>query len=105
MYTLASDMFPRVAVGSVVGFASMAGAIGALFAANAVGYIPQFTGSYVLVFLIAGSAYRFAFLGCDFWLLELHQSASRARKHEQSRAIIGLPRWPEFHHPRPEFRR
>jgi ACS family hexuronate transporter-like MFS transporter len=61
MYTLASDIFPRAAVGSVVGFGSMAGAIGALFAAKAVGYILQFTGSYVLVFLIAGLAYLFAF--------------------------------------------
>ena len=62
LYTLASDMFPRAAVGSVVGFGSMAGAIGALFAAKAVGYILEFTGSYVLVFLTAGSAYLFAFL-------------------------------------------
>ena len=62
MYTLASDIFPRAAVGSVVGFGSMAGAIGALFAAKAVGYILQFTGSYMLVFLIAGTAYLFAFL-------------------------------------------
>jgi len=62
LYTLASDMFPRAAVGSVVGFGSMAGAIGALFAAKAVGYILQFTGSYVWVFLIAGAAYLFAFL-------------------------------------------
>jgi len=62
LYTLASDMFPRTAVGSVVGFGSMAGAIGAMFAAKAVGYILQWTGSYVLIFLIAGSAYLFAFL-------------------------------------------
>jgi ACS family hexuronate transporter-like MFS transporter len=40
----------------------MAGAIGALLATKAVGYIPQFTGSYALVFLIAGSAYLCAFL-------------------------------------------
>jgi ACS family hexuronate transporter-like MFS transporter len=62
MYTLASDMFPKSAVGSVVGFGSMAGAIGAMFAAKAVGYILQWTGSYVLIFLIAGSAYLLAFL-------------------------------------------
>jgi ACS family hexuronate transporter-like MFS transporter len=62
MYTLASDMFPKSAVGSVVGFGSMAGAIGAMFAAMAVGYILQWTGSYVLIFLIAGSAYLLAFL-------------------------------------------
>jgi ACS family hexuronate transporter-like MFS transporter len=62
MYTLASDMFPKTAVGSVVGFGSMAGAIGAMFAAKAVGYILQWTGSYGLIFLIAGSAYLVAFL-------------------------------------------
>jgi ACS family hexuronate transporter-like MFS transporter len=57
MYTLASDMFPKTAVGTVVGFGSMAGAIGAMFAAKAVGYILQWTGSYTTIFLIAGSAY------------------------------------------------
>ena len=61
MYTLASDMFPRTAVGSVVGIGSMAGAIGAIFAAKAVGYILQWTGSYKLIFLIAASAYVSAF--------------------------------------------
>ncbi len=61
MYTLASDMFPRAAVGSVVGIGSMAGAIGAIFAAKAVGYILQWTGSYRLIFLIAASAYVSAF--------------------------------------------
>jgi ACS family hexuronate transporter-like MFS transporter len=61
LYTLVSDMFPRAAVASVVGFASMAGAIGAMFAAKAVGYILQWTGSYVIVFFIAGSAYLLAF--------------------------------------------
>lgn len=62
LYTLVSDMFPRAAVGSVVGFASMAGAIGGMFAAKAVGYILQWTGSYVTVFFIAGSAYLVAFV-------------------------------------------
>jgi ACS family hexuronate transporter-like MFS transporter len=62
MYTLASDIFPRAAVGSVVGLGSMAGAIGALFAAKAVGYILQWTGSYMLVFVIAGTAYLLAFV-------------------------------------------
>lgn len=60
LYTLASDMFPRSAVGSVVGFASTAGAIGGMLVAKAVGYILQGTGSYVAVFLLAGSAYLVA---------------------------------------------
>jgi ACS family hexuronate transporter-like MFS transporter len=61
MYTLASDMFPRSAVASVVGFATMAGAFSGMFVAKAVGYILQRTGSYVPVFVIAGLAYLVAF--------------------------------------------
>jgi len=60
LYTLASDMFPQSAVGSVVGFASTAGAIGGMLVSKAVGYILQSTGSYVAVFLLAGSAYLVA---------------------------------------------
>ena len=62
MYTLVSDMFPRSAVGSVVGIGSMAGAVGAMFAAKAVGYILQWTGSYRIVFYVGASAYLAAFL-------------------------------------------
>lgn len=60
IYTLATDMFPRSAVGSVVGFATMAGAISGMMAAKAVGYILQHTGSYVSVFMLAGLAYLVA---------------------------------------------
>jgi ACS family hexuronate transporter-like MFS transporter len=61
VYTLASDMFPRSAVASVVGFATMAGAFSGMFVAKAVGYILQRTGSYVPVFVMAGLAYLVAF--------------------------------------------
>ena len=57
VYTLASDMFPRQAVGSVIGFAGMAGAVGGMLIAKITGYILEATGSYVPVFLIAASAY------------------------------------------------
>jgi MFS transporter, ACS family, hexuronate transporter len=60
LYTLASDMFPRNAVGSVVGIASTVGAMGGMLVAKAVGHILQSTGSYVAVFLLAGSAYLIA---------------------------------------------
>lgn len=60
LYTLASDMFPGDAVASVVGFASMVGAIGGMLVAKAVGYILQRTGSYVPVFIMAGLAYLVA---------------------------------------------
>jgi ACS family hexuronate transporter-like MFS transporter len=60
LFTLTSDMFPRQAVGSVVGFGGMAGAVGGLLIAKLTGYILETTGSYVPVFLIAASTYLVA---------------------------------------------
>ncbi|HMG33736.1 MAG TPA: MFS transporter [Blastocatellia bacterium] len=60
IFTLVSDMFPAGAVGSVVGFGGMAGAVGGLLIARLVGEILQRTGSYVPIFIIAGSAYLVA---------------------------------------------
>ena len=57
MFTMASDMFPRRAIGSVVGIGGMAGAIGGMLIASTVGLILQYTGSYLPIFVIAGSAY------------------------------------------------
>ena len=57
MFTLASDMFPRHAVATVVGFGGMAGAVGGMLIAKLTGYILETTGSYLPVFLIAGSTY------------------------------------------------
>jgi len=57
IFTMASDMFPRRALGSVVGFGGMAGAVGGMLIAKIVGYVLQWTGSYLPVFIIAGSAY------------------------------------------------
>lgn len=60
IYTLASDMFPRGAVASVVGFGTLLGTIGGMGIAKMVGFVLQRTGSYVPVFVIAGSAYLVA---------------------------------------------
>jgi MFS transporter, ACS family, hexuronate transporter len=53
-------MFPRRAVGSVVGIGGMAGAVGGMLIAKVTGYVLQWTGSYVSIFLMAGSAYLVA---------------------------------------------
>ncbi len=60
IYTIASDMFPRRTIGSVIGFAGMCGAIGGMLIAKIVGYILEWTGSYVPIFIIAASAYLVA---------------------------------------------
>jgi ACS family hexuronate transporter-like MFS transporter len=62
IFTLASDMFPRQAVGSVVGIGGMFGSIGGMLIALVVGQILQLTGSYVPIFAIAASAYLIALL-------------------------------------------
>jgi len=60
IFTLTSDMFPRQAVGSVVGVGGTAGAIGGMLIAKITGYILQTTGSYLPVFIIAGTTYLVA---------------------------------------------
>jgi ACS family hexuronate transporter-like MFS transporter len=60
IYTLASDMFPRSAVASVVGFATLLGTISGMLISKMVGYILQRTGSYVPVFVLAGLSYLVA---------------------------------------------
>jgi len=62
LFTTTSDMFPRYAVGSVVGIGGMAGAIGGMMIARLVGEILDRTGSYVPIFIIAASAYLAALL-------------------------------------------
>jgi len=57
LFTLASDMFPRQAVGSVVGLGGMAGAIGGMLIAKVTGYMLEWTGSYTVVLMMAGFAY------------------------------------------------
>jgi ACS family hexuronate transporter-like MFS transporter len=57
IFTMASDLFPRQAVGSVVGLAGMAGAVGGMLIAKVTGYLLEATGSYLPVFLIAAFTY------------------------------------------------
>lgn len=61
IFTATSDMFPRRAVGSVVGIGGMAGAMGGATLAVLTGYILDRTGgNYMIIFAIAGSAYLVA---------------------------------------------
>jgi MFS transporter, ACS family, hexuronate transporter len=62
LFTLASDMFPRNVVASVVGIGTFGGAIGGALIATLTGFLLQVTHSYVPIFLIAGVAYLIALL-------------------------------------------
>ncbi len=62
IYTMASDMFPRQAIGSVIGIAGTAGAIGGILTQAASGRIREVTGSYLIMFVVAGVVYVVAVL-------------------------------------------
>ena len=57
LFTIASDMFPRTAVGAVVGIGGMAGAIGGVLFSVSAGKILHLTHSYKTLFGISASVY------------------------------------------------
>ena len=62
IFTTASDMFPRRAVGSVVGIGGFGGAVGGMCIASFTGFHLQHTHSYAQLFFIAAAAYLSALL-------------------------------------------
>ena len=60
LFTTVSDMFPRKAIASVIGLGGTFGAIGGMLIATAAGFILEYTGSYFILFIIAGSLYLIA---------------------------------------------
>ena len=60
--TLPSDMFPRKAVGSVIGIGGTAGAVGGMLFSLYVGQVLERLGSYSPIFAVAGSVYLIALL-------------------------------------------
>ena len=63
VYTLASDMFPKFAVGSVVGIGAFGGAMGGVLFQRITGRVLQANGSdYAPIFVVCGLAYVSAWL-------------------------------------------
>lgn len=62
IFTTTSDMFPRKAVGSVVGIGGFAGAMGGFFMNLGAGWLKENTGSYEIMFAIAAIVYLIALL-------------------------------------------
>ncbi|MEO8113458.1 MAG: MFS transporter [Phenylobacterium sp.] len=60
LFALPSDLFPRFAVGSVVGLGGAAGALGGMLMAKYSGWVLQTVGSYTPIFVVAASAYLLA---------------------------------------------
>ena len=62
LFTLPSDVFPRRAVGSLVGIGGAAGAIGGMLLAKYAGWVLDRIGSFAPIFALAGLAYLLALL-------------------------------------------
>lgn len=62
IFATTSDMFPRKAVGSVVGIGGFAGAMGGVFMNLGAGWLRENTGSYEIMFAIAAVVYLLALL-------------------------------------------
>jgi MFS transporter, ACS family, hexuronate transporter len=62
LFTTVSDMFPRSAVGAVVGIGGMAGSAGGALLAFFTGHILERTHSYAILFVLASSVYLLALL-------------------------------------------
>jgi ACS family hexuronate transporter-like MFS transporter len=61
MYTIASDMFPRRAVGTVIGFGGFMGGVGGILIAEFAGRVLNANPSYYFpMFVVAGLAYLVA---------------------------------------------
>ena len=75
IFTLASDMFPRQAVGSVVGIGGFTGALTGFGFQRLTGWILQNNGSnYTPVFLMCGFAYLAALLVIHLLVPRLEQA-------------------------------
>jgi ACS family hexuronate transporter-like MFS transporter len=75
IFTLVSDMFPKRAVGSVVGIGGAAGGIGGFFIANLVGWILNINpNNYLPIFIIAGSIYLISLLFIQLLVPKLEQA-------------------------------
>ncbi len=80
IFTTASDMFPKRAVGSIVGIGGMAGAVGGMLIAKAAGILLDHydalgsiqTGYYIM-FFVCGSAYLLAWLIMHFLVPKMHR--------------------------------
>ena len=71
IFTLVSDIYPKKAVGSMMGLSGFAGAVGGALSASFVGLLLNTTGSYFLIFLIASSVYIVNWLIIRFGIKEV----------------------------------
>jgi ACS family hexuronate transporter-like MFS transporter len=74
LFTTVSDMFPKRAVGSVVGIGGMAGSVGGMIFFQIAGRILERSGNYALLFTICVAAYGAGFIALQALAPKLQQA-------------------------------
>jgi ACS family hexuronate transporter-like MFS transporter len=82
LFTVASDVFPKRAVGSVVGFGAMCGGIGGLFMNLIAGGMLQWLGTYAPLFIFAGLMHPLAWLALRTLVRGELRPVTFARDHQ-----------------------
>ncbi len=106
LFTLPSDVFPRRAVGSLVGIGGTAGAIGGMLLAKYAGWVLERLGSFKPLFAYAGCAYLLALLVVHLLSPRLAPAPDRlmpaipagpivpaARVHEYANSLLRRHQW------------
>ena len=68
IFTIVSDIYPKNAVGSMIGLSGFAGAIGGVLFSGAVGLILEVTGNYYSIFGFASIAYLLCWLSLKLFV-------------------------------------
>jgi ACS family hexuronate transporter-like MFS transporter len=84
LFTTASDMFPREAVGAVTGIGGMAGAVGGVLFSLSVGWVLTHFHRYSILFVVASTMYLIA-------LLVLKLIVPRLQKIDTTELLAELP--------------
>ena len=87
IFTLSSDMFPRYAIGSVVGIGGFAGAMGGTAFQYVTGHVLQANGNnYTPIFVVCG----LAFVADHRWIMD---GGTRRDRRAVRRNLGGGPAW------------
>ncbi len=71
IFTVVSDIYSKEAVGSMTGIAGFAASVGGVLSAPFIGYLLDLTGSYFIIFLMAGIAYLSAWIVLKLMIPEI----------------------------------
>ncbi len=76
IFTIVSDIYPKQAVGTMVGLSGFAGAAGGALSASFIGLILESTGSYFLIFFVASSVYLVNWIILKLFIREIKPCAN-----------------------------